>query len=299
MPEIIKLDPYRANPHIIPEQDGLYAGVIDAHYHGWSACSQSALKLFERSPAHLKAERDYPREISAQKQANLDLGSAFDMCTLQPDEFPKWFRLRPDGNANSNAFKDRVAAIRAENPFIRIISVEAWDKVHRMRDAVREHPVSGPLLGNSPQLSGVITHREHGVRAKFRLDDWAPGIGIVDLKKTGDARIDAFGRIAHEFRYVRQATSYLDWAGQAGINEDEFLFVVCEDERPHGVKVYRTQTSHIIAAGEELWYLMQRYAECERTNYWPNYSEDPDELVLPPWAVKAFEERTLELQEVA
>lgn len=289
----------RENPHVIPADDGLYPGVIDTHYHQWKACSQSALKTFERSPAHLKAERDFPPEYDNQKQANLDLGSAFDMCTLQPDEFPKWFQLRPAGNANSNAYKDKVAEIKGRSPFVRLLKSEAWDAVHRMRDAVREHPIAGALLGASPQLSGVATDHEHGIRVKIRLDDVAPGIGLVDLKKCYDARKEAFGRVAHDFRYIRQAALYTRIANQLGIHETEFLFVVCESERPHGVKVYRVPSGYFIQAEEELYHLMVRYAQCERADFWPCYAEDTDELWLPPWAGRSFQDSVEQLQEVA
>lgn len=289
----------RENPHIIPAEDGLYRDVLDVFYHQWRACSQSGLKVFERSPAHYRAAIDFPPEITDQKQANLDLGSAFDMCTLQPNEFPKWFALRPDGNANSNAYKDRVAAMKVENPFVRLLKPATWDAVHRMRDAVLEHPTAGPLLGGSPQLSGVWTDHEHGMRIKLRLDDVAPGIGLVDLKKTGDARKEAFGKIAHELKYVRQGALYMRGANQLGINETEFFFVVCEDQRPHGVKVYRIITSHLVQAEEELYYLLGRFAECERADRWPCYPEDMDELWLPPWAERSFKDTVEALEEAA
>lgn len=289
-----------SRPHIVPAEDGLYPGVLDKHYFRWDVCSQSALKTFERSPAHLKAERDFPPEYGPKKQENLDLGSAFHMATLQPDEFSKWFAIRPEGHANSNAYKDRVAAMLAEQPFLRILKPDAWEKVERMRDAVLEHPTAGPLLmGSQKELSGVATDQEHGIRIRIRLDDVAPGIGLVDLKKTGDARPEAFGRIAHDLKYVRQGALYLRVADQLGIHESDFFFVVCEDERPHGVKVYRIQSRHLVQAEEELDALLARYGECERADHWPNYPPQADELWLPPWAERSFQDTTELLEEAA
>ena len=197
----------RGEPHVVPDQDGLYAGVLDLHYRRWKAVSQSQLKDFERSPAHLRARLDDPRAVSRARQENWDFGSAVHMAVLQPDEYEKWFRPRPPGRANSNAYRAAEAAIRAENPWIRLLKPAHWELVPRIRDAVWAHADARVILdGAAAELSAVWAEPEHGLRAKGRIDARNEALGVLaDLKTCMDVRPRTFGRQVEELRYYRQS----------------------------------------------------------------------------------------------
>lgn len=287
------------NPHVIPAEDGLYPGVLDLHYHQWDACSQSRLKIFDRSGAHFREYRDNPPQHSSTKQENLDLGSAFHMATLQPDIFDQWFVPRPAGHPNSNNYKAAVEEIVASRPFVRILKQDTLDTARWMADAVHAHPYAAGLLeGRTPELSGVWTDPEHGIRHKVRLDDVSEAIrSITDLKSTNDARPDSFGKDAFNFGYWIQAAYYLRVARALGLDVEHFWIIAVEKTRPFGIVCYPVP-DHLIRAGEnKLDELIPAYARCQREDRWPGYPPDPMPLELPGWAMRKIEHYLPEYRE--
>ena len=283
-------------PHVIPAEDGILPGVLDLHYHRWDAVSQSRLKLLERSPAHFKAALDDPAPVSRPRQENFDLGSAVHMAVLQLDDFERWFRLRPPGRANSNGYRAAEAAIRAENPFIRMLKPAHWDLVPRIRDAVLANADARAIIeGASCELSGVWTD-ECGVRAKCRLDALNPGIGVLaDLKTCVDARPAAFGRQVDDLRYYRQAAFYLRGAAALGRPERDWVFIAVEKDPPYGVWVHEL-APHWLGLGEdEVDGLLARYVACAGADDWPGYPAGVRRLHPTGWQEQAAQARAEQL----
>jgi len=281
------------DPHILPAEDGLYTNVLDLHYHQWDAISQTALKTFEIAPAKYKEEKDNPPEITPQKQQNFDFGSAIHMAVLQPDELDKWFRPRPEGHPNSNAYKDRVAAMLADNPFLRILKGDNYDALPRIRDAVWSNPDAAALLeGAEVEQSGVATDPTYGFRAKFRLDIRNPSLGVLaDLKSTTDARPEHFGRQMEDLRYYRQAAFYIRYSALLGLPERDFAVIAIEKDPPYLTWVHQVPDKWLVAGEEEMDLLLERYAECERLDVWPGYPGGLHELQPTDWQMKSLELR--------
>lgn len=276
----------RPEPHVVPEEDGMYEGVIDLHYHRWRVLSRTALGDFDRSPAHYRQAQEAKDEEQTRSQK---VGSAFHMATLQPDEFERWFVARPDGHPNSNAYKAKVQEIRAERPFVRILRQDDLDTVRRMADAVHEHPTAGALLtGRTPELSIVWTDEEHDVRCKARIDDVSDLGAIVDLKSCRDARPDPFGKQAWRYHYYRQVF-YLRGARQLGMDVTDLAFVACEKRPPFGIMVHEVPPDLLDLAEMEISDLMTRFAWCEKTGEWPGYDGDVHKLTLPSWGMRELE----------
>ena len=280
-------------PHVIPAADGIYPGVLDLHYHQWDAVSQSRLKLFERSPAHFRAALAEPPEIPRARQENYDLGSAVHMAVLQPDEYEKWFQSRPPGRANSNAYRAAEAAMRAENPYVRLLKPAHWDLVSRIRDAVWAHRAARAILeGASCELSGVWADAEHGVRAKCRIDARNERLSVLaDLKTCADARPLAFGRQADELRYYRQAAFYLRGAAALGLPETDWAFIAVEKQPPFAVWVHEPSGLWIGLGEDEVDGLLARYAECEASGEWPSYPPGVHRLHPTGWQEHAAQTR--------
>jgi exodeoxyribonuclease VIII len=71
---------------------GIYPDISNADYHGGPGVSKSLLDLIERSPAHLKAALDAPREDRVPTAAQA-IGTAFHALVLEPKVFATEYTL--------------------------------------------------------------------------------------------------------------------------------------------------------------------------------------------------------------
>ena len=176
----------------------------------------------------------------------------------------------------------------------RILTPEQWDQVHRMRDAIMNHPAAGGVLTSGKNV-------------------------VVDLKTTEDASLEGFGRSIASYRYDVQHPYYLDglreamrqgnvqapehgaaelsaywidketgvlcrcrpdfWRGEP----KHFVFIAVEKKPPYGVGVYVLDSESVEIGRAQYRLDLQRYAECERTNVWPGYGDKIQTISVPAW----------------
>src|SRR5690606_28980541 len=115
------------------------------------------------------------------------------------------------------------------------------DRAQAIADAVREHPVAGPLLsGGDAEVSAFWTDEATGVPCRGRFDylrQIASGPVVVDLKTTGDANPAHVGRTAVNLGYDVQAAWYLDGHRATTGTDAAFVHVLVEVDPPHAVAV--------------------------------------------------------------
>lgn len=113
----------------------------------------------------------------------------------------------------------------------------------------------------------------------------------LTLKKTQDARAEAFSRAIDNYRYHVQDAFYSDVFGWAtGKELVSFRFLAVEQELPHACKVYMLdETSR--QEGRRLYReALNTYAHCLQTGQWPAYPTQADEIIsLPPWRMNQIE----------
>lgn len=288
-----------ASTREMPKAPGVYPGIPSPHYHQWqpAASSSQLRKIATHSPAHLKAALENPGSTAAQ-----EFGDALHAAVFQPEIFDTYYVERPRGNANSNAYKAAAGKILADNPGARLLKADDRDRVQRCRDALHAHPTVGVLLGDAgpgDELS-LVWDDELGVRCKARLDAPRSDWGIIDLKKTRDARPWKFGRDAWTYRYDIQGAFYPRGAAalEMGLPSDFFLIAV-EEHPPFGIRVYRIPDLVLMDAWDEAEELLRIYAHCQATDEWPGYPTDIDDLRFPSYATQGAEDRILNLEEVA
>lgn len=284
----------------MPEEPGVYPGILSAWYHNWhpAASSSQLRKISTHSPAHLKAALENPSSTAAQ-----EFGDALHAAVFQPEIFDTYYVERPPGHANSNAYKKAAAKVLADNPGARLLKTDTRDRVLRCRDALHAHPTAGVMLrdpGPGDELSLVWDDQETGARCKARLDAPRDEWGIIDLKKTRDARAWSFGRDAWTYRYDLQGAFYERGAFELGMElPTDYFLIAVEEHEPFGIKVYKIPGLLLANAEEEAEELLRIWARCQQTGEWPGYPPEVDELRFPSYAETGAEDRILNLEEVA
>ncbi|MDN0082339.1 PD-(D/E)XK nuclease-like domain-containing protein [Crenobacter sp. SG2305] len=246
-----------------------------AYHADLSTVTRSKLELILRSPAHLQASLKQPRAESAA----MLVGTALHAALLEPAVFSKKFIAYRGGKTRASSdYKEFVAA----NPDMIIMSDKDYDKVLGMRDAVQavtDFPLWDVLQLAEKEKTLEWQDAETGLRCKIRPDALTSA-AILDLKKTTDARPHKFMWSARDYGYDLQAAMYRIGVREALGLDLPFLFVAIEEDAPHGIQIYEAP-KEMIADGERRYRTaLKLYAECLRTDTWPNYSAMVDVL---PW----------------
>jgi exodeoxyribonuclease VIII len=108
----------------------------------------------------------------------------------------------------------------------------------------------------------------------------------VDFKSTDNASKDAFSKSIANYGYARQAAYYLDLAKDSGLPHTEFVFVAVEKEPPYAVGIYQLDQESIQWGRKKYTDLLSLYIKCRDENHWPGYSQEPQIISLPQWAMR-------------
>ena len=281
-------------PHVAPTEDGSFADVLDLHYFRWAALSQSRMKLFARSPSHFKALAEDAYDRAPTEDQNL--GSAAHMAALQPGIFAENFVPRPLGHHASNAYKDRVAAIRAENPWARILKPGTMKTARAIGEAVRSHDVVQSILkGATLETSVVWTEDEPDsapLRLKGRLDVHNERIGLVaDLKTCRDARPERFLPDAFRFGYHFQAAWYMRAAAAVGLAVRHYMIIAVEKTPPYGIVLHEITEQDLATGEDEIEVHLARFRQCQARGEWPGYPQRPEPLALNSYQLASIQDK--------
>lgn len=264
-------------------RDGVPAEVYHADK---SSISSSGLRaLLEPScPAQFKYDRDQPsapkREYDLGHAAHrLVLGVGEDIVTTQWDDW------------RTKAAREERDSLRADGA-VPLLSHEG-EQVTAMADALRAHPLAGPLLAPGTGLaeqSLYWTDPGTGVRCRVR-PDWMkqlPGLTLcVDYKTCRDASPVAVSRAIRDHSYHQQDAFYIDGITAVLAPEQvRFVFVFQSKTAPYLITVRElTQQDRDIGRARNERAL-RIYAECESTGIWPDWTGPTTEIPqigMPSW----------------
>lgn len=243
--------------------------------------SAHGLMLIERSPAHYRAAMQAPHRASAKQE----LGTFTHLAILEPDEYTRRLSLAPDCDKRSKAGKAEWEAYQAALPADAISATpDQIRSVELMRDAVIAQPYARALLDDGIAETTVIADLD-GLTVKGR-PDWLPRDlpVIVDLKTAADASPRGFSRAAANFCYHLQAALYTDLLYTVTGQNYDFIFLVVENESPHGVALYQLEDDAIEAGRRRYQAALETYRHCLNTDQWPCYATEVLSLELPRWA---------------
>lgn len=265
--------------------DGLPAEQYHADKTSISSTGLRAL-LPPGCPAQFKYDRDNPTP----PKREFDLGHAAHKLVLGEGEeivVTEWDDWR------TKAAREERDAIRATGA-VPLLAHEG-EQVQAMADAIRRHPLAGPLLapGNGiAERSIYWTDPATGVRCRVR-PDWLiirPEVtAIVDLKTTTDASPDAVSKAIETYSYHQQGALYIDGVQAAGLAPEgaRFFFVFQSKKPPYLVTVRELadQAQDIGRARNER--ALRIYADCIANDHWPDWTGPTTEIPqigMPTWA---------------
>lgn len=298
---------------------GLHDGIPNDEYRRAPGVSKSGLDKLMRSPGHYKFYQKHPKPPTE----SLAFGNALHCMILEgeavfnsrycvvPHNAPRrptpqqrnakkpsaetvlavkfWDQFKAD-----NIGKEEISA--KQGPAGPIWGMSDWDKIHRIRDSIMNHPIAGKLLIRGfPERSGWFIDPNTGRLCKFRLDFHnTDNEIIVDLKSTLDASLYQFSRSVVEYNYHVQDYFYRFGMQVLANPVQDFVFLCFEKEPPFAVACYyltKEAKHHGMMRGERL---MKRYAECKALEQeatdeqgklaaWPLYPIDIRPMDIPAY----------------
>lgn len=279
---------------------GVHDDIPEERYHSSQGISKHGLDLINQSPLHYRTHR-------TEETKALIYGGAFHCLVLEPNLFDEKYvvnRLYKDFRSKkAQNYRDAVNRCG-----YRMISIDEFDHMNKMRDAIRKHSRASILLdpdsGAAEQSAYWIDNNRDiwasaprnmfdadfdfqptGRLCRCRPDfvNYANNI-IIDLKTAQCAGLSDFSRAVDRFRYHVQAAYYLDGFRQLDFFMKAFVFVAIEKEPPYGIGIYPLSIP-ALQTGRELYQRdLMTYHNCMTTNEWPCYPEEMREIDLPRYA---------------
>ncbi len=267
---------------------GIHPDLPEHDYHAHPAVSRSDIETIRRyTPAHFKASKD--GEVEDKKTPALIEGDAIHALVLEPERFERQYcEGRPE--YRKKADQEWRAEMREHG--IEPLNPEVYERAHRIRDAVFQHPAARLIFDRGRAEESFIGRDPRtGELCKAR-PDWRMEAGTpVDFKTADDASPEAFGKSAYNYGYYIQAPYYTDvmrWAGGPDLSGSDFLFVVVEKSEPFAVAVYYADEAMVTKGRADYEQGLDRIAECRAAGEWPGYSDRVEPLSLPGWATKSY-----------
>lgn len=255
----------------------LTSGPTFDEYRAIDAVNWSTLKQMRRSPKHYQFIVANPIEDTTR----LALGRATHTAVLEPDKFALDYAVFRGPRRAGKDWDAFCAANRGRT----ILKLDEYATALAMRDAVRAHPIAGPILASGlPEQTFTWTDPETGLECKARPDWLATAAAcFADLKTTVDVDADRFGALSARMGYHGQVAFYRRGLLAHGLDLPPKIIAV-EAAEPHDVAVFAVDEDALYAGDEEVGELLRRVAECRESGKWPGRYETEMRLTLPAWA---------------
>lgn len=267
-------------------KDELVARIVDA---------EAGETVGVKTPAELDAMKgtelkEYINHLNASRAGLLPTSGTMEALAL----------LLRDAGHPVTLWSDVKAEWMANNGHRKVLSQDAWDQIHGMREALMAHPAAcAALTGGTgvAERSVYWTDEATGELCRCRPDWWRLDIGvIVDLKTTEDASPEGFAKSIAGWRYDVQHPFYLD-----GVNTMRrqykpaeldlpmpkevraFIFVAVEKKFPYAVGVYALDSDSVDVGRALIRRDLATWAECRQRDVWPGYGDAVQTITLPQW----------------
>jgi len=250
-----------------------------ADYRATDAINRSTLEVLHNgSPAHALEYLKNPPEVTPA----LAVGSAVHLAALEPNEFKNQVVV----------VKSRSASAKEANPGKTLILEGDLETIEGIKASLNKNKVifegqemtAAELIAAS-EIERTLIWRDAGqtdALCKAR-PDLIKGDAIIDFKTT--TSIPDFARSAFNFGYHRQASYYLmGYSNACQKMAADFYFLCVEKTAPHGIRLFQASKEFLKRGDEDIRTALNTLAECQKTNLWPGYPIQTEQLELPRWA---------------
>lgn len=256
-----------------------------------SLSSSGVKKLLDPScPAIFKYERDHGQP----HKKEFDLGHAAHKLVLGvgPElvvvPFDDW------RTAEAKALKVKAYA-EGKVPLL----AKDHQVVLDMAAALRAHPLASRLFGAGtglPEQPMFWRDAETGIWRRSMVD-WLRNSGpgrpmICDFKTAAKVDNRSLSKTLVDYGYAGQAPFYLDGAQALGLVDDDaaFLFVTQQKTPPYLINTWQPDEKAIAYGRAINREAIDIFAACQESGVWPGYSDDIEEIALPGWVERQFDQ---------
>jgi len=274
---------------------GIHYDVPFAEYITIDAINGSTLaEVLKKTAGHAKAQLDVDT-------APLKFGRLLHLAILEPASFETGVRCLPPKPPNRPSDKQRNAANKSESTLRSIAFWDAWNADPReeisvkekvdlqgMMGSIRRNQCINYVTGGQAEVTMVWVDKRTGLLCKGRLDflqkqPWADS--ITDIKSSADlVRADKWRRTVENFWYHLKAAFYVDGYETLTGEKPFFTWLAIEKSAPYFSKPWQMDTSPeglTYRAGQNLYRkALDIWAECLKTNQWPAYGDEVEEIEL-------------------
>lgn len=274
-----------------------------ADYHASPALSSTGLRQFLRSPWHYWSLCRDPNRPADKVRAGQLEGTVLHCAVHEPDAFAQRYAVMPEDAprkptaAQWNAKKPSADSVRAMEWWAEfeeicrgktIIHPAMYERALAQAKSVRGLPDIGLLLRRGVHEESIFwTDAGSGVQMRCRPDcrvALPTGQLLIDTKTFASVSDDAVRAQVERKRYDIQDAVYSMGVEHAHGDVLSFTFVFVEDEYPYAARPFVLLPRWRTAARAEVRRVLARFAECERTQVWPQHV-DVGELDMPARAL--------------
>lgn len=268
----------------IKRNPGVYYNVPFSEYLEIDAVNHSALKMADRSMAHVH----WCLEGASREPTDaMQLGTALHAWLLERDRYAELVAVKPEFTGEG-AKKRRAEWMEANNGKA-IISETGEESVKAMGIAVSRHKAARKLAAAPGKREVVLVWMDAptGVMCKARADKVIEPNLIVDIKTTEKAAPWAFRASIGRYSYHTGIAFYERGAKALGLHDDIVgCLLAVESDDPHGVAVYELDGPSKNEGHNKVEAWLRMVAQAQTTGAWPGYSDEVELIGLPSWAMR-------------
>ena len=264
------------------KKPGIYK-LSNEEYHGQAALNKSGLVQLAKSPAHFFEWYHAPDEEPTRAMV---IGTALHTAVLEPDKYDQSITIAPQVDKRTKAGKAEWTSFQESAKGKIVLTQDEASAIDGMKESVYNNLTAYDLLlEGKPEQSVFFKDPVHNFLCKVRPDWYTSYKEVVEIKTCLDAGYDGFSRAIANFKYHWQALFYLNGlTAVTGIQHDKFIFIAVEKDPPYAVAVYEATRGMLNTAQKQIAPMLDVYAKCLKTDVWPGYKDELQQIELPRWA---------------
>lgn len=285
------------NPVTLPAA-GLHRGISFEDYTAWPAANFSTIKLMDQTASKCKHAIDNPKKPTPA----MILGSALHIATLEPARFENSFHICPPCDRRTKEGKEIFSKAEKDAAGKLLIrdtgsaddaTPKGLQLLRGMAKSIRAMNAAAQFLDGAGQneVSALWKDEITGLWCKGRFDRYIEnhrelGQFIIELKSDRAADDWNFGKTVFSRRYAAQASGYSHGLEIITGKKVTHIFIAVENFAPFDCAIYKLDDPDVQTGYLQYRRMLDRYAECIKTNVWPGYPDKVQVLSMPGYAAE-------------